>query len=328
MTPAVGRTAAVGRGASRYRASVDVTCSPWHRQRRSPTRPYHAPCASSTPTATSTPSASRTTPSRSSEAARAAGVERILVPGWNVASCERALELAERVPWIDVAVGVHPHDAAKVDDAGWQSIAALGARRPRRRHRRDRPRLRPRLQPHPGSADQPATQPPPRGRDRQAGDPPLPFRGRRARRAGCAARRADRDGNSRTGRRSSSTASRDRSTTPGRCSTSGRRSASRASSSDAGRRRPPRSPRLTRSTVSWWRPIRPFLAPPGAPRDATSPTTCASPPTGSPSSARPLETPSGEPSSTPTTRSSGRGRRRTVELTAPSAGSVVSHLAL
>ncbi len=56
------------------------------------------------------------------DAARAAGVERILVPGWNVASSERAFDLKVRVPWIDVAVGVHPHDAAKVDDAGWRTI--------------------------------------------------------------------------------------------------------------------------------------------------------------------------------------------------------------
>ena len=61
------------------------------------------------------------------EAARAAGVERILVPGWNVASCERARELADRVDWIDIAVGVHPHDAAKVDDAGWRRIAGWAA---------------------------------------------------------------------------------------------------------------------------------------------------------------------------------------------------------
>jgi TatD DNase family protein len=59
------------------------------------------------------------------DVARAAGVERILVPGWNVASCERALDLARRVPWIDIAVGVHPHDAAKVDDASWGRIAGL-----------------------------------------------------------------------------------------------------------------------------------------------------------------------------------------------------------
>jgi TatD DNase family protein len=56
------------------------------------------------------------------ERARAAGVERILVPGWNVASSERALDLVARVPWLDAAVGVHPHDAARVDDAGWRTI--------------------------------------------------------------------------------------------------------------------------------------------------------------------------------------------------------------
>lgn len=56
--------------------------------------------------------------------ARAAGVERILVPGWNEASCQRALELAERFDGLDASVGVHPHDAAKVDEAGWGRIAA------------------------------------------------------------------------------------------------------------------------------------------------------------------------------------------------------------
>jgi TatD DNase family protein len=58
------------------------------------------------------------------EGARAVGVERILVPGWNVASSHRALALVDRVPWLDAAVGVHPHDAAKVDDAGWRTITA------------------------------------------------------------------------------------------------------------------------------------------------------------------------------------------------------------
>lgn len=61
------------------------------------------------------------------DAARHAGVERILVPGWNVASSERALELVGRVPWLDAAVGVHPHDAAKVDDAGWARIVGWAA---------------------------------------------------------------------------------------------------------------------------------------------------------------------------------------------------------
>lgn len=56
--------------------------------------------------------------------ARLAGVERILVPGWNVASSERALDLVDRFPWLDASVGIHPHDAAKVDDAGWARIVA------------------------------------------------------------------------------------------------------------------------------------------------------------------------------------------------------------
>jgi TatD DNase family protein len=59
--------------------------------------------------------------------ARAAGLERILVPGWNVASSERAIELVDQFDWLDVAVGVHPHDAAKVDDAGWRRIVELAA---------------------------------------------------------------------------------------------------------------------------------------------------------------------------------------------------------
>ncbi len=56
--------------------------------------------------------------------ARLAGLERILVPGWNAGSSERALRLAERWPWLDAAVGVHPHDAAKVTGAEWAAIEA------------------------------------------------------------------------------------------------------------------------------------------------------------------------------------------------------------
>jgi TatD DNase family protein len=63
------------------------------------------------------------------ERARTAGLERILVPGWNVASSERALELVDRFDWLDAAVGVHPHDAAKIDDAGWRRIVELAADR-------------------------------------------------------------------------------------------------------------------------------------------------------------------------------------------------------
>jgi len=59
--------------------------------------------------------------------ARLAGVERILVPGWNVASSERALGLVDRFEWLDAAVGVHPHDAAKVDAEAWAGIVAWAA---------------------------------------------------------------------------------------------------------------------------------------------------------------------------------------------------------
>jgi TatD DNase family protein len=57
-------------------------------------------------------------------AARLAGLERILVPGWNVASSERALACVDRFAWLDAAVGIHPHDAARVDDAGWARVVA------------------------------------------------------------------------------------------------------------------------------------------------------------------------------------------------------------
>jgi TatD DNase family protein len=65
------------------------------------------------------------------ERARGAGIERVLVPGWDLPSSEAALEVSERhAPLIDAAVGVHPHHAATVDEAGWQHLAAL-ARDPR-----------------------------------------------------------------------------------------------------------------------------------------------------------------------------------------------------
>ena len=57
--------------------------------------------------------------------ARLAGVERILVPGWDPASSAGALKLVDRLPWLDAAAGVHPHDADKVDDPGWAEIVAV-----------------------------------------------------------------------------------------------------------------------------------------------------------------------------------------------------------
>jgi TatD DNase family protein len=58
-------------------------------------------------------------------AARLAGVERLLVPGWDVGSSVDALAIVARFPWLDAAVGVHPHSAVEVDDAGWARIVEL-----------------------------------------------------------------------------------------------------------------------------------------------------------------------------------------------------------
>ncbi len=60
--------------------------------------------------------------------ARAAGVVRILVPGWDLASSRRAVALAaERADLIHAAVGIHPHDAAAATDADWTALEALAA---------------------------------------------------------------------------------------------------------------------------------------------------------------------------------------------------------
>jgi TatD DNase family protein len=60
-------------------------------------------------------------------AARLAGVERILAPGWDLGSSRAGLELASRHDFIDASAGVHPHAAAEVDDEAWAAIAALAS---------------------------------------------------------------------------------------------------------------------------------------------------------------------------------------------------------
>ena len=59
------------------------------------------------------------------ERARAAGVERLLVPGWDLPSSMAAIELVSRHAWMDAAVGIHPHDAARADAAAWVAIERL-----------------------------------------------------------------------------------------------------------------------------------------------------------------------------------------------------------
>ncbi len=58
-------------------------------------------------------------------AARAAGVERLLVPGWDLASSMAAIELASREPWLDAAAGIHPHEAGRADAAAWLGVERL-----------------------------------------------------------------------------------------------------------------------------------------------------------------------------------------------------------
>ncbi len=60
-------------------------------------------------------------------AAEVAGVERILVPGWDEGSSRRALDLVGRFPRLVASVGIHPHAAAETDTAGWERTAALAA---------------------------------------------------------------------------------------------------------------------------------------------------------------------------------------------------------
>jgi TatD DNase family protein len=60
------------------------------------------------------------------ERAVAAGIERLLVPGWDLPSSEAALELATRHPGvIQAAVGVHPHDASAMDESAWRELEGL-----------------------------------------------------------------------------------------------------------------------------------------------------------------------------------------------------------
>jgi len=60
-------------------------------------------------------------------AAAVAGVERLMVPGWDLPSSARAIEVASRHAMVAAAVGIHPHAASSVDDATWREIESLAA---------------------------------------------------------------------------------------------------------------------------------------------------------------------------------------------------------
>jgi TatD DNase family protein len=56
-----------------------------------------------------------------------AGVERLLIPGWDAASSRRALEMAEADSRLDAAAGIHPHDASAATEADWAEVVRLAA---------------------------------------------------------------------------------------------------------------------------------------------------------------------------------------------------------
>ncbi len=64
------------------------------------------------------------------ERTAAAGVETVLVPGYDLPSSRRAVALAEQHPQVFAAVGVHPHDAKTLDDSALHELTVL-AKHPR-----------------------------------------------------------------------------------------------------------------------------------------------------------------------------------------------------
>ena len=62
-------------------------------------------------------------------AARDAGLERLLVPGWDAGSSAAAVRLTAEHDWLDAAVGIHPHDASSATDDDWAAIERLAADR-------------------------------------------------------------------------------------------------------------------------------------------------------------------------------------------------------
>jgi TatD DNase family protein len=58
------------------------------------------------------------------DGARLAGVERLLVPGWDLESSRAAVTLA-REAGVDASAGIHPHVASGADDPTWAAIVEL-----------------------------------------------------------------------------------------------------------------------------------------------------------------------------------------------------------
>ncbi len=57
--------------------------------------------------------------------AHAAGVEKMIVIGTNMADSIKAIELAHQYPNIYATIGIHPHDSKNADEAGYERFKAL-----------------------------------------------------------------------------------------------------------------------------------------------------------------------------------------------------------
>ncbi len=56
----------------------------------------------------------------------AAGVTRLLIPSWSVASSQGAVEVVRSHEWMDAAIGIHPHHAADEASAREELLARAG----------------------------------------------------------------------------------------------------------------------------------------------------------------------------------------------------------
>lgn len=59
------------------------------------------------------------------ERAREAGVTKVVIPATDEASARQALALVERHPWLYAAVGIHPHEAARVSQEEIEAVHRL-----------------------------------------------------------------------------------------------------------------------------------------------------------------------------------------------------------
>src|SRR5206468_3746197 len=57
--------------------------------------------------------------------ARQAGLVGIVTIGTTLAGCRKAIELAERHPFVHAAIGIHPNYAAQAGAGDWAEVEAL-----------------------------------------------------------------------------------------------------------------------------------------------------------------------------------------------------------